>query len=241
MKAFTTEEFIFFNVGGNHVNTAVGDVLTIAHMVRITWCIQKNRQNGQSITIAADSLNPEIYLVRNALALVLHAHIIGHPWDMPVCIYLNRNGEILYLTGHSIARLSEIRQSHMPGYPSRGFIKILCPFFASSMGLCLLDGAGKSPDLIKKHLQWMGDSFRMYLRDTLVIDQQHCEALNLSSKEVSCLIAQNDALPYLSTGSFSLFLILDTGFWCKSLAQDIAPTSVEEGDVPGTSLDTNNV
>jgi hypothetical protein len=37
----------------------------------------------------------------------------------------------------------------------------------------LLDEAGKSPDYIKKHLRWMGDSFRMYLRDTHVIQDQH--------------------------------------------------------------------
>ena len=56
----------------------------------------------------------------------------------------------------------------------------------------LLDGAGKSPDYIKKHLRWMGDSFRMHLRVTLVIQNQHCEALWASSEEVMDLVS---ALP----------------------------------------------
>ncbi len=56
----------------------------------------------------------------------------------------------------------------------------------------LLDEAGKSPDYIKKCLRWMGDSFRMYLRDTRVIQDQHCEALRASSEEVMDLIS---ALP----------------------------------------------
>jgi hypothetical protein len=43
--------------------------------------------------------------------------------------------------------------------------------------------AGKLPDYIKKHLRWMGDSFRMYLRDTHVIQDQHHEALWASSEE----------------------------------------------------------
>ena len=47
----------------------------------------------------------------------------------------------------------------------------------------LLDEAGKLPDYIKKRLRWMGDSFRMYLRDTHVIQDQHREALWASFKE----------------------------------------------------------
>jgi len=56
-----------------------------------------------------------------------------------------------------------------------------------------MDEAGKSPDYyIKKHLRWMGDSFRMYLHDTHVIQDQHCEALWASSEEVMDLVS---ALP----------------------------------------------
>ena len=38
----------------------------------------------------------------------------------------------------------------------------------------------------------MGDSFRMYLRDTHVIQDQHCEALRASSEEAMDLVS---ALP----------------------------------------------
>ncbi len=53
----------------------------------------------------------------------------------------------------------------------------------------LLDEAGKSPEYIKKRLCWMGDSFRMYLRDTHVIQDQHHEALRASSEEVMDLVS----------------------------------------------------
>jgi hypothetical protein len=56
----------------------------------------------------------------------------------------------------------------------------------------LLDDAGISPDYIKKRLRWMGDFFRMYLRDTHVIQDQHREALWASSEEVMYLVS---ALP----------------------------------------------
>jgi hypothetical protein len=56
----------------------------------------------------------------------------------------------------------------------------------------LLDEAGKSPDYIKKRLRWMGDSFRMYLRDTRVIQDQHPKALRASSEEVMDIVG---ALP----------------------------------------------
>jgi hypothetical protein len=53
----------------------------------------------------------------------------------------------------------------------------------------LLNEVGKLPNYIKKCLCWMGNSFRMYLRDTRVIQDQHREALRASSKEVMDLIS----------------------------------------------------
>jgi hypothetical protein len=48
------------------------------------------------------------------------------------------------------------------------------------------------PDYIKKRLRWLGDSFRMYQRDTAIIQHQHVDALLAASQEVMDLIA---ALP----------------------------------------------
>ncbi len=56
----------------------------------------------------------------------------------------------------------------------------------------LLDEAGKPPDYIKKRLNWLGDFFRMYLRDTLAIQLQHVNALREALREVMYLIS---ALP----------------------------------------------
>ncbi len=48
------------------------------------------------------------------------------------------------------------------------------------------------PDYIKKRLRWLGDSFRMYLRDTAIIQHQHVDALLAALQEVVDLFA---ALP----------------------------------------------
>ncbi len=45
----------------------------------------------------------------------------------------------------------------------------------------------------------MGDSFRLYLRDTQIIRGQHCNALQLASQEVTALIKMmtaNDSVEF---------------------------------------------
>ena len=53
----------------------------------------------------------------------------------------------------------------------------------------LLDEAGMPASYIQKRLRWMGDSFKMYLRDTSAIQGKHVDALQASSAEVMKLIS----------------------------------------------------
>ncbi len=48
------------------------------------------------------------------------------------------------------------------------------------------------PDYIKKRLHWLGDSFRIYVRDTANIQHHYVDALLAALQEVMDLIA---ALP----------------------------------------------
>ncbi len=43
--------------------------------------------------------------------------------------------------------------------------------------LVLLDKAGMTPDFMKSRLRWMGDSYRLYLQDTSILQQKYIEAL----------------------------------------------------------------
>ena len=53
----------------------------------------------------------------------------------------------------------------------------------------LLDEAGMSPEFIMARLRWMGNSFRMYLRDTGIIQDKHRNILRAASQEIIDLIA----------------------------------------------------
>jgi hypothetical protein len=55
IKAFITNDFIFYNERKHIVKELNKNSLQRARFVKITWCIQKNRQNGQLITLAAES------------------------------------------------------------------------------------------------------------------------------------------------------------------------------------------
>jgi hypothetical protein len=85
IKAFIANDFIFYDKKNRIVKDLNKESLQQARFVKITWCIQKNRQNGQSITLAAESDQPKICPVRSAMQLVLLARRLNQPNDMPVC------------------------------------------------------------------------------------------------------------------------------------------------------------
>ena len=51
-----------------------------------------------------------------------------------------------------------------------------------------LDEEGMSPDFIKNRLRWLGESYRVYLRDTNKIVEKHMEALKSSAKKTVKLL-----------------------------------------------------
>lgn len=187
VKAFTANDFIFFDLSGHRITELTEAGLDGIASVKVTWRIQKNRQNGQSLSIAADTANPAICPVRNAAALVMRSRRLSQPPDLPVAFYTNKKGEKLYLTGAKIAELfRKAVKSCRPDTPKDDLLR----YSAHSVRVwacVLLDEAGKSAEFIKKRLRWMGDSFRMYLRDTQIIRGQHRDALHSASQEVTAL------------------------------------------------------
>jgi hypothetical protein len=67
IKAFTANDFVFYNKSGHVIKKIDNSTLDLATSVQITWCIQKNPQNGQKIKLSADTKNPAICPVRGAL------------------------------------------------------------------------------------------------------------------------------------------------------------------------------
>jgi hypothetical protein len=105
IKAFIANDFIFYDGKKHVVKNLNEDSLQRAHFVKITWRIQKNRQNGQSITLTTESDCPEICPVRSAMRLVLRARQLNQPDDMPIAVYKTKKGKVIYLTGNKIAEL----------------------------------------------------------------------------------------------------------------------------------------
>ena len=169
VKAFTANDFSFYDEQGNQVMDLTGSAIERAASVKIVWRIQKNCQNGQHITLGADTTFPILCPVRNCIRLVERARRLDQPTNMPLCVYPNKQGHLLYLTGSKVAVLLRNAVKHIrPDTPKEDLKK----YSAHSLRVwacVLLDEAGKSPDFIKKRLRWMGDSFRMYLRDTSII------------------------------------------------------------------------
>jgi hypothetical protein len=48
-----------------------------------------------------------------------------------------------------------------------------------------------TPDFMKSHLCWMGESYRLYLRNTSILQQKHVDALGKESDKVMQLLGNN--------------------------------------------------
>jgi hypothetical protein len=126
------------------------------------------------------------------MRLVLQARWLNQPNEMLIAVYKTKKGKVVYLTGNEISKLlrKAIKKVHLTLLRTNSSSTPLIP---CRFGLRIfIDKVGKLPDYIKKRLRWLGDSFRMYLRDTAIIQHQHVDALLAALQEIMDLIA---ALP----------------------------------------------
>ena len=73
IKAFTADDFVFFDKSGHTLELLDEACLDQAHKVKITWRIQKNRRNGQKITLSGKKTCLTICAVRAAGRMLLRA------------------------------------------------------------------------------------------------------------------------------------------------------------------------
>jgi hypothetical protein len=188
IKAFTANDFVFYDKNGHVLKKNDDSSLILAASVQITWHIQKNRQNGQKITLLANTKNPVICPIQGALRMVMRAHCLAQPDDMPVACYRTKKALLLFITGSRIATLlCEAVKKVQPSTLADDLKK----YSAHSLRVwacVLLDKAGMSPSFIQKRLHWLGDSFNMYLCDAKAIQDKHLAALHSASADVMALI-----------------------------------------------------
>ncbi len=91
---------------------------------------------------------------------------------------------LVYLTASRIAALiQKVVKKVRPGISTEDLSKYSAHLL-QVWACVLLDKAGKSPDYIWKQLCSMGDSFRMYLHNTRIIQDAHRKALQVSNQDI---------------------------------------------------------
>jgi hypothetical protein len=189
-KAFTANDFIFHGKNSHVLMKIDNSSLKFAAFIQITWCIQKNHQNGQKIKLSADTNNPLICPVQGALQMVMRARRLAQPDDMPVACYCYRTKKalLIFITGSKIATLLCKAVKKVQPSTSADDFKKYSSHLLRVWACVLLDEANMSPSFIQKCLRWLGDLFKMYLRDTKAIQDKHLAALQSASANVMALI-----------------------------------------------------
>ena len=197
IKAFIATDWKFFDKDGKTINVhPLGeDVHTFPSKLRVTYRIQKNRQNGQSITLVADNVHPDICPVRAAYRIFLQSKRLGQSDSQPMAVFVNKNGT-KYLTGNKIADVLRLVAKAVHPDLTEEELKKFSSHSGRVWALVLLDEAGMNPDFMKSRLRWMGESYRLYLRDTSILQHKHVNALSKESSEITRLLGNNrDILP----------------------------------------------
>ena len=105
VKAFICEDFHFLDKRGRRITTFLEITRAQVKSVRIQWQIQKNRQNGQTITVVREFSNNELDAVLAAWDIYMHSMRIGQTHDFPMVVTLTKKNEAKYLTGSWTATL----------------------------------------------------------------------------------------------------------------------------------------
>ena len=124
--------------------------------------------------------------------MVLCARRLGQPDNMPVACYSYKE-TLVYLTGKCIANLFHKAVKAIHPETSKAKLSRYSAHLLRVWACVLLDEAGMSPEFIMARLCWMGNSFRMYMRDTGIIQDKHCDILRAASQEIIDLIARSSA------------------------------------------------
>ncbi len=141
--------------------------------------------------MVADNDHPDICPVRDAYRIFLRAKRLGQSDSETMGVFLNKHGIKQYLPGGKISNV--LRPIARVVHPDLSEDK--SKQFSSHSGrvwaLVFLDEAGMTPDFMTSRLCWMEESYKLYLRDTLILQQKHVAALNQESKEIMQLLGRN--------------------------------------------------
>ena len=180
IKAFIPSDWRFYYEKGRLITIhSLEEARVMPKKLKVTFRIQNNRENGQSITLAAGDKNHHICPVRAAYRIYLRAKHLGQSDDQPMGVFVSI---VKYLTVNKITEVLQSVAKTCHPYLTRDEIMHFSSHSIGVWAVVLLDEAGMNPDFIKSQLRWMGDSYRLYLRDTTILQSKQITALERSSK-----------------------------------------------------------
>jgi hypothetical protein len=195
VKAFVPTDWSFYDATGRLVTLhSLDGSGHLPKKLKIKFRIQKNRQNGQSITFAADDKHPHICPVRSAYRIFLRSKRLGQSDSQPMGVYENHQGLVKYLTGNKISELLQAVAKKCHPDLTKDEISRFSSHSGRVWAVVLLDEAGMNPDFIKSRLRWMGESYRLYLRDTAILQRKHIAALEQASFDFISLYGDNQTV-----------------------------------------------
>ncbi len=141
--------------------------------------------------MVADNFHPDICPVRAAYWIFLCAKRLGQSDSEPMAVFMNKVVITRYLTGGKIVDVlqSIAKAAHQDIFSDE--IKCFSSHLGRVWALVLVDKAGMTPDFMPSCLHWMGKSYKIYLRDTLILQQKHVDALKKESNKVMQLLESN--------------------------------------------------
>ncbi len=120
--------------------------------------------------------------------MVMRARRLAQPDNMPVACYRTKKAPLLFITGSRIATLLCKAVKKVQPSLSADNLKKYSAHSLRVWACVLLEEVGMSPSFIQKRLHWLGDLFKMYLRDMKAIQDKHLAALQSTSSDVMALI-----------------------------------------------------
>jgi hypothetical protein len=145
IKVFTANDFQFFGKNSQVITELSDASIKVIDRVCITWRIQKNFQNNQTVTFLSDKTNTAIFPVLAALRLVLRAHCLLQQDLMPVACYLKKDA-LAYISGSRIAILFRATAGALHQNISKEEEEQYSVHLLQVWACVLLDEAGKLPD-----------------------------------------------------------------------------------------------
>jgi hypothetical protein len=160
-KAFIANDWKLYDKKGKVVDASCPTSMPVK--VKATFRIQKNRQNGQSVTNLSNNKHPDICPAKAAQRIVEQAKQLGQSEPEPLAVFLNHHSLKEYLTGNKIAKILQTVARLVHPDLSKDKISYFSLPSGRVWALVLLDEAGMPPKFVQFRLRWLGESYRLYL------------------------------------------------------------------------------